>query len=99
MYITDLTHFLDGSGAIAPIKGPARAMAQFVVEVVAHATDESDTSPAAPTCFKCKKGPVTALRAADDAVVWKCPKCEAEGRISKWQGTLWDLTARPRSSN
>jgi hypothetical protein len=63
MYITDLTHFLDGSGAIAPIKGPARAMAQFVVEVVAHATDESDTSPAAPTCFKCKKGPVTALRA------------------------------------
>ena len=62
MYITDLTHFLDGSGAIAPIKGPARAMAQFVVEVVAHATDESDTSPAAPTCFKCKKGPVTALR-------------------------------------
>ena len=42
---------------------------------------------------------VTALRAADDAVVWKCPKCEAEGRISKWQGTLWDLTARPQSSN
>ena len=32
MYITDLTHFLDGSGAIAPIKGPARAMAQFVVD-------------------------------------------------------------------
>ena len=99
MYITDLTHVLDGSGAIAPIKGAARAMAQFLVDVVAHATDESDASLAAPTCFKCKKGPVTAVRAADDAVVWKCPKCEAEGRISKWQGTLWDLTARPQSSN
>ena len=37
MYITDLTHFLDGSGAIAPIKGAARAMAQFLVDVVAHA--------------------------------------------------------------
>ena len=99
MYITDLTHFLDESGAIAPIKGAARAMAQFVVEVVAHATDLSDTPPAAPTCIKCKKGAVTAVRAADDAVVWKCPKCEAEGRISKWQGTLWDLTARAQSSD
>ena len=99
MYITDLTHFLDESGAIAPIKGAARAMAQFLVEVVAHATDESEASPAAPTCFKCKKGQVTAVRAADDAVVWTCPKCEAEGRISKWQGTLGDLTARPQSSD
>ena len=99
MYITDLTHFLDESGAIAPIKGAARAMAQFLVEVVAHATDESEGSPAAPTCFKCKKGQVTAVRAGDDAVVWTCPKCVAEGRISKWQGTLWDLTARPQSSN
>ena len=61
MYITDLTHFLDGSGAIAPIKGAARAMAQFLVDVVAHATDESDASLAAPTCFKCKKGPVLSL--------------------------------------
>lgn len=99
MYITDLTHFLDGSGAIAPIKGAARAMAQFLVDVVAHATDESDASLAAPTCFKCKKGPVTAVRAADDAVIWKCSKCEAEGRISKWQGTLWDLSTRPHSSD
>jgi hypothetical protein len=63
MYITDLTHFLDGSGAIAPIKERAARDGQFVVEVVAHATDESDTAPAAPTCFKCKKGPVTAVRA------------------------------------
>ena len=99
MYVTDLTHFLDGSGAIAPIKGAARAMAQFLVDVVAHATDESDASLTAPTCFKCKKGPVTAVRAADDAVVGKCPKCWAEGRISKWQGTLWDLSTRPHSSD
>lgn len=37
MYITDLTYFLDASGAIGPVKGPPRAMAQFHVDVVAHA--------------------------------------------------------------
>lgn len=99
MYITDLTHFLDGSGAIGPIKGPARAMAQFVLDVAAHATDGSGNPPAAPTCFKCRKSQVTAGRAADDAVVWKCPKCQAEGRISKWQGSRWDLTERPPSAD
>ena len=31
-YITDLTHFLDKSGAIGPVKGPARTMAQFHVD-------------------------------------------------------------------
>jgi hypothetical protein len=39
MQITDLTHFLDKSGAIGPVKGPALAMAQFQVDVVAHASD------------------------------------------------------------
>ena len=41
MYITDLTHFLDKSGAINPAKGPARTMAQFQVDAVAHASDST----------------------------------------------------------
>jgi hypothetical protein len=53
MYITDLTHFLDESGAIAPVKGPARAMAQFLVDVVAHASDATSKALPAPKCFKC----------------------------------------------
>ncbi len=95
MYVTDLTHFLDKSGAIGPVKGPARAMAQFQVDVVAHATDATFTAPAAPRCFKCKKVAVEAARAQDDAIVWFCPKCRSEGRISNWQGSLWDLRNRP----
>jgi hypothetical protein len=27
--------------------------------------------------------------------VWACPACGAEGRISKWQGTAWDLNESP----
>ena len=99
MYITDLTHFLDSSGAIGPVKGPPRAMAQFHVDVVAHATDETSTPPAAPQCFKCKKGVVDALVAKDHAILWTCPKCRTEGRIANWQGSLWDLRTRPASSS
>jgi hypothetical protein len=46
MYVIDLTHFLDRAGAIAQVKGPARALAQFLVDVVAHTSDA--TSGALP---------------------------------------------------
>lgn len=98
MYITDLRHFLDAAGAIGPIKGPARAMAQFHADVVAHASNASGQAPAAPKCFKCKKSGVDARLAADAAIVWACPRCRTEGRISNWQGTLWDLRDRPPPS-
>ena len=98
MYITDLTHFLDKSGAIGPVKDPARAMAQFHVDAVAHASDSTAETLPAPKCFKCKKGVVEAVLAQDDAVVWVCPKCRIEGRISNWQGSLWDLRNRPPTS-
>ena len=95
MYISDLRHFLDKSGAIGPTKGPAKAMAQFHADVVAHASDGSGHAPAAPRCFKCKKHSIEAHMAHDQAIIWACPKCQTEGRISNWQGTLWDLRDRP----
>lgn len=95
MYITDLRHFLDASGAIGPAKGPARAMAQFVTDVVAHASNATGQPPAAPKCFKCRKGTAEAALARDAAIVWSCPLCGIEGRISNWQGSLWDLRDRP----
>lgn len=95
MYVSDLTHFLDKSGAIGPVKGRARAMAQFHVDVVAQASDATSKGLPAPRCFKCKKGEIEAVRAQDDAIVWVCPRCRAEGRISNWQGSLWDLRDRP----
>ena len=63
MYITDLTHFLDKSGAIGPVKGPARAMAQFHVDAVAHAYNSTSETLPAPKCFKCNKGVVKAVLA------------------------------------
>ena len=95
MYITDARHFLDEKGAIAPLRGAAKAMAEFHAAVISYATDYEDSGVAAPTCFKCKKDVVRVNRALDDAIVWSCPRCAAEGRISNWQGTLWDLGDRP----
>jgi len=66
-------------------------MAQFHVNVVAHASDATSNALPAPKCFKCKKGAVEAVRAHDDAIVWVCPTCRTDGRISNWQGSLWDL--------
>jgi hypothetical protein len=94
MYITDARHFLDEKGAIAPKRGAAKAMAEFHAGAIAYATDFDDTGLAAPTCFKCKKVPVEPIIAQDDAIYWSCPRCKAEGRISNWQGTLWDLSER-----
>lgn len=94
MYITDARHFLDKKGAIAARRGPAKVMADFHAGVIACAADFEDTGVLTPTCFKCKKAGVRIALAQDDAILWSCPRCTAEGRISNWQGTLWDLSER-----
>jgi ribosomal protein L37AE/L43A len=99
MYITDARHFLDEKGAIAPRRGPAKAMADFHAGVIACATDFEAAGVVAPTCFKCKKAEVRIALAQDDAIIWSCTRCNAEGRISNWQGTLWDLSDRPDTSS
>jgi hypothetical protein len=53
MYITDARHFLDDKGAIAPLRGPAKAMADFHAGVIAYATDFDDTGVSLPRCFSC----------------------------------------------
>ena len=67
--------------------------------MIAYATDYEETGVAAADCFKCKKVEVRIARAQDGAIVWSCARCNAEGRISNWQGTLWDLSDRPDVSD
>lgn len=99
MYISDARHFLDDKGAIAPLRGPAKAMAEFHAGVIAYATDFDGAGVPLPRCFKCKKGTVLAELSHDHIIVWGCPHCQAEGRISHWQGTLWDLSDRPDTAS
>ena len=99
MYITDARHFLDEKGAIGPQSGPAKVMAEFHANAIAYASDFDSTGVIAPTCFKCKKGSVKAKITQDEAIYWSCSRCNAEGRISNWQLTLWDLTERGASQS
>jgi hypothetical protein len=74
-------------------------LADFHAEVIAYATDFDDAGVTLPRCFKRKKGTVEAALAQDDAIVWHCPPCQAEGRISNWQGTPWNLSERPDTAS
>ena len=94
MFITDLTHFLDGKGAIAPQIGPARRLAEFLGSVVAAASAQERgvaTEPVLCRNKKCK-WPITSTIAPDDTVEWVCAKCAEEGRITNWRHSFWDLS-------
>jgi hypothetical protein len=94
MYISNARHFLDDKGAIGSRSGPASVMAEFCGSAIAYATDFNDAGVLAPTCFMCGKCTVEVGLAEDDIVHWSCPRCRTEGRISNWQGTLWDFCER-----
>lgn len=99
MYITDARHFLDDKGGVARSRGPAKVVAEFHGGAIAYATYFDSVGVLLPRCFKCKKDTVWAELAQDDAINWHCPHCQAEGRISNLQGTLWELSARPDAAS
>ena len=88
----DTRHYLDDKGGIGPEKGPARKVADFITWVVAHASYfDCPGSMSEPVWFKCRKRDnrrVNTGMTDDDTVVWYCPACGTEGRISNWQGTF-----------
>jgi hypothetical protein len=94
MYVIDLRHYLNDKGAIARVKGPARKMTEFVTAVVSAMTDLLEKVPG-PSCIKCRNASVRSGMARDGAVVWICPKCHTEGRISYWEGSFWDHDDHP----
>ena len=96
MYVIDLTHYLDAQGCIAPERGPARKLANFLTAVVAHASDfDRPEALPGPACFKCRKRDDRRVQTGmtdDDLIVWHCCACGTAGQISNWQGSFWDLS-------
>ena len=77
-------------------KRQAKKMAEFVMAVVAHASnfDRAEEFPG-PLCHRCKKSEDQHVKTAmddDEIIHWLCPACASEGCISDWQGTFWDLS-------
>ena len=90
MYITNAKHFLNDKGAIGPMRGPARKMAEFLGNVIIAAT-LPDPGPNGPQCIKCKGAVEVGVSATHD-IQWRCPACAQAGLISNWRCTVWDMT-------
>jgi hypothetical protein len=56
MYVTNARHFLDEKGAIAPVRGAAKAMVEFHAATIAYATDYDDSGVAAPRLLQVQEG-------------------------------------------
>ncbi|MDZ7801810.1 MAG: hypothetical protein U5K81_13615 [Trueperaceae bacterium] len=99
MTVTYIRDFLDPEGRLPEdIPGPARTLARFQGAIVEWVTIWELYAPN-PTNVACRRKPGhrpcpgTIIASPDEdgnAILWICPECEDQGRISGWQGTLWD---------
>lgn len=99
-WITDLTHFLDEKGRVAPEKGPARRFAEYLTSIVAMVSRPELIIPPEYR-VRCRRRPgrkpcgediEVDLDPETEDVVWWCPRCGDNGYIQNWKGTVWDLS-------
>jgi hypothetical protein len=93
-YITDITHYLDETGELAKMPGPARKLASFLVLLI-DATSQAGPVRNFDTNIRCRMdacgGSVrTFLTSLDEEISWHCPDCGHNGVIRNWQGTKWN---------
>ena len=98
-WITDLTHFLDEDGQIAPADGPARRLAEHLTAIVAMASYPEIVIPA-EFSVRCRRRPARKpcsghieadLYASTDEIMWWCTQCDDKGYIRNWRRSMWDL--------
>ncbi len=102
IYVTDITHYLDEDGEIAPPSGPARTLASFLVLLIEAATDPG-AADSLNTGIRCRakdcQGIVrTLLPKGGDEISWLCPTCGQNGVIRNWQNTKWNQLERTGAS-
>ena len=96
-WITNIEHFLDENGDIEPIEGPARKIAEYFTEIISSATSSGMDGSIKCRCRRrpdhkrCKGIIETSIDIATHEIVWQCPVCFDNGKISNWEFTYWDL--------
>jgi hypothetical protein len=93
-WIVDLRHFITPNGTLAPLAGGGLRLAEYWTQIVAQATLYDE-----PTTLRCRRRPgrrpcgelLTIFFDVDtNDVLWFCPACNDDGRISGWEDTFWD---------
>jgi hypothetical protein len=98
--VTDIRHFLDDFGIIAPKSGPARKLAEHLTGIIAESTaalGEIDGYGKVACRRRPGRRPCAGFIESwvdpdTGAIYWVCPKCEDDGFISNWEETMWDLS-------
>jgi hypothetical protein len=99
-WITDLSHFLDDQGRIAPDSGPAFRLAQHLTSIVAMVSI-AGSAVSQKYRVKCRRRPGRKpcagkidgyIDSATNEIVWWCPVCDDNGYISNWMNSMWDLS-------
>jgi hypothetical protein len=99
-WMTDITHFLDEDGEMITEPPQARKLVEYFAAIIMMA---SFSDPDYPPEFKvpCRRKPnrkpcleeVAGWVEPDtEDIYWICPKCNDNGRISNWRGTIWDMS-------
>ena len=97
-YVTDITHYLDETGELAQMPGPARKLASFLVLLI-DATSQVCPVEDHDTRIRCRTDACTgsirtSLTSMDQEISWYCPDCGHNGVIRHWQGTKWNQAER-----
>jgi hypothetical protein len=97
-YVTDITHYLDETGEVAQMPGPARKLASFLTLLIEAATGapsavEHDSGIRCRT--KACRGTIrTSLPPSRNEISWHCPICGHNGVIRNWNNTRWNQLKR-----
>ncbi len=100
-WITDIRHYLNEHGELPEeLPSPALKLALFQGSIIAWMTGTDGLSgQTSRTNLHCRRNPnrqpcageiLAYLDAPSEAIVWECPLCGDNGRISGWEGTPWD---------
>ncbi len=97
-YVTDITHYLDETGELAQLPGPARRLASFLTLLIEAATGAASAgehdSGIRCTAKACRGTVRTSLPPGQDEILWHCRACGLNGVIRNWNNTKWNQLKR-----
>ena len=100
--ICDLRHYLDKKGRLDDLPGPMMSPAAHVGGIAAWVTSHR-VLKVELTNIHCRRSPgrkrclgivAACFNPTKEFIFWECPVCGDNGRISGWEGTLWDRSPK-----